>query len=170
MLQIYCGNGKGKTSAAIGAAVRASGAGMRVYFVQFLKNGSSSEIGVLDSLENITVRTCRCCDKFTFLMNEEELSALTCELGDMLDDALRTASSGGADMLILDEFLDAYEKGFVDRQKADTLTETARNCEVILTGRKPPESFASAADYISEITAVKHPYQKGITARKGIEY
>jgi len=72
MIHIYSGNGKGKTTAAIGLAVRAAGAGKRVLFCQFLKNGSSSEISVLKELKNVTVRYCVECGKFTFSMNDEE--------------------------------------------------------------------------------------------------
>lgn len=170
MLQIYCGDGKGKTTAAVGAAVRASGAGLKVYFVQFLKNGSSSEISVLASLGNVTVRFCRCCDKFTFQMNEAELEALTQEHNALLEEVLESAASGKADVIVLDEFLDACEKSLVDRQRADKLLEMTSRCEIILTGRKDPESFFASADYISEISAVRHPYQSGTAARKGIEY
>ena len=76
MLHIYTGNGKGKTTAAVGLAVRACGAGLRVAVFQFLKNGSSSEISVLRSLPGMTVETCECCNKFVFRMSEEEKSAV----------------------------------------------------------------------------------------------
>lgn len=170
MLHIYTGNGKGKTTAAVGLAVRACGAGLRVAVFQFLKNGSSSEISVLRSLPGMTVETCECCNKFVFRMSEEEKSAVKKRHNEELSAAIELVRSGKADMLIMDELIGAFNMKLIDENNALLLTELAKDCEIVLTGRDPDERFIAAADYVSEIAPVRHPYEKGITARKGIEY
>lgn len=165
ILHIYHGNGKGKTTAAVGLAIRAAGAGLNVMFVQFLKNGNSSENKILKQINNICVICCEVCNKFTFRMNDEEKAAVTERHNDMINQAFRSS----ADVIILDEFLDAYNKNMTDRKISGNMI-LSDNREIILTGRNPAEIFLEHADYISEIKAVRHPYEKGITARKGIEY
>lgn len=166
ILHIYHGNGKGKTTAAVGLAIRAAGAGFKVMFVQFLKNGSSSETGILKNIENITVCCCEACNKFTFQMNDEEKALVTARHNQML----KQAFGNNAGMIILDEFLDAYNKNMIDKNISESLILNSSNREIILTGRNPAEIFLENSDYISEITSVKHPYEKGVTARRGIEY
>jgi len=171
MLHIYYGNGKGKTTAAVGLAVRASGAGFKVGFFQFLKNGSSSEINILEKLENISVICCKECNKFTFAMNDSEKKAVTDSHTDMLRKAMDMIDNDRIQLVVLDEFLDAYDKKLIDTELAEKfISEIAHKCETVITGRKPPELFKNNADYITEMSAEKHPYDKGITARKGIEY
>lgn len=171
MLHIYYGNGKGKTTAAIGLAVRASGACLKTAIFQFLKNGSSSEISVLKNIENIDVICCEKCSKFTFLMNDKELSAVTEEHNEMLRRAKKILIDGDVQLIVLDEFLDAYNKKLVDTELADKIIDNMiSKCEVVMTGRAPSDKLIEAADYLTEMKAVKHPYNKGISARKGIEY
>lgn len=166
ILHIYHGNGKGKTTSAVGLSIRASGAGLKVVFLQFLKNGNSSEIKILEKTENIKVLFCDVCDKFTFQMNSAEKSIVTERHNFMINQAF----SEKADMVILDEFLDAYNKNMIDKKISEKLILDNTAMEIILTGRNPAEIFLEKADYISEINAIKHPYERGITARKGIEY
>lgn len=171
MLHIYCGNGKGKTTAAVGLSVRASGAGMKTAFFQFLKNGTSSEINVLNNTDNIKVFVCDKCNKFTFAMNEQELKDVSHQHTVMLKRAAELLSKGEVKLLILDEFLDAYNKKLIDIEYADYFIDNViSKGEVVMTGRAPTEKLKAAADYITEMTAVKHPYTKGVSARKGIEY
>ena len=171
MLHIYYGNGKGKTTAAVGLAVRASGAGFKIGFFQFLKNGSSSEISILEKLENISVICCKECNKFTFAMNDNEKKAVTDRHTDMLRKAIDMIANDDVQLVVLDEFLDAYNKKLIDTELAEKfVTETSHECEVVMTGREPSELFKNNADYITKMSAEKHPYDKGITARKGIEY
>lgn len=171
MLHIYCGDGKGKTTAALGLAVRAAGSGMRVFFIQFLKGSPTSELNSLDKLENITVLRCDRDYGFTFTMNDEEKAAITNCHNELLKQALSLVESGDADMIILDEFNAAYECGLLDKRLADNLVLNHwEKAELVLTGRNPQEKFIEAADYVSEILAVKHPYEKGADARAGIEY
>ena len=171
MLHIYTGNGKGKTTAAVGLAVRAAGAGKRVNFIQFLKNGTSSEIAQLKKL-GIEVACTECCNKFTYAMNEEELGDLREEHDALLRQAEESVCAGKADMLVLDEFIGAYTKGLLDTVLADRLISDAlsADCELVLTGRDAPQELCDLADYITEMLPHKHPYDRGIPARKGIEF
>ncbi len=171
MLHIYHGDGKGKTTAAVGLAVRAAGAGLNVLFLQFLKNGSSSEIKVLSGIDGITVRCCEECNKFTFEMNDTEKNAVSDDHNSMLELAMTMLSQNNADIVIMDEFLDAYNKSMMDTELAERLiSEFSERAEIVLTGRSPDQKLTEKADYISNVTAEKHPYTRGITARKGIEY
>lgn len=171
MIHIYTGNGKGKTTAACGLAVRASGAGKKVCFIQFLKNGTSSEIEQVKKL-GIEVMYTASCNKFTSAMNEEELSILRAEHNTLLKHAENLIISNNTDLLVLDEFMAAYNGELLDTIKAEKLIVKAAEsrCELVLTGRNAPEKLCCYADYITEMKAVKHPYEKGIHARHGIEY
>lgn len=171
MLHIYYGNGKGKTTAAVGLAVRAVGADMKVGFFQFLKNGSSSEMTILKNIDNIEVFCCDKCNKFTFSMNEQELDYITQQHTKMLRKAAELLEKGDVKLLVLDEFLDAYNKKLIDIEFADYFIDNMLDkCEVVMTGRTPNEKLKKTADYLTEMSALKHPYTKGISARKGIEY
>lgn len=171
MIHVYSGKGKGKTTAAVGLAVRAAGAGMRVYFYQFLKNGSSSEIKALRELKNVTVGYCRECNNFTFQMNEEEKNIVKNAHNKLLDEIKSHISKKSADLIVIDELFGAYNALLIDRKKVrDIIYNCPENIELILTGRAPTKVFRKAADYYSVINAVKHPFDNGIRARKGIEY
>lgn len=138
MLHIYYGNGKGKTTAAVGLTVRAIGSGMKTAFFQFLKNGSSSEISVLKSLENNTVICCEECKKFTFAMNDIEKNEVTIRHTKMLRQAADMLISEQVQLVVLDEFIDAYNKKLIDTELADKfINEIASKGEVVLTGRNP---------------------------------
>lgn len=171
MLHIYHGNGKGKTTAAVGLAVRFAGSGGKVLFMQFLKNGSSSEISVLKAIDGISVSCCEECCKFTFQMNENEKNAVIKKHDLMLEEAVSMIENGEVGLVILDEFLDAYNKKMLNTKLADKLIlSVSDKAEVAVTGRSPNQEFIEKADYISCISAEKHPYTNGISARKGIEY
>ena len=171
MIHIYSGEGKGKTTAAIGLAVRAAGAGLRVFFYQFLKNGSSSEIPVLESLKGVNVRCCRNCNKFTKDMNDDEKAAVTAEQNSMLIEIKNIIKAEAADVIIMDEFIGAYNKQLMDRLFAEVmLKEFPESMELILTGREPSQFLCRVADYHSEINELKHPFKKGMKSRRGIEY
>ena len=171
MLHIYYGNGKGKTTAAIGLTIRAAGSGMKTAFFQFLKNGTSSEISVLQKLENVIVICCEECNKFTFAMNDLEKSEVTLCHNDMLRKASELLVKGEVQLVVLDEFIDAYNKKLIDTELADNfINNVLSKGEIIMTGRNPSDKLKKRADYLTEMNAVKHPFDNGITARKGIEY
>ncbi len=169
MLQIYCGDGKGKTTAALGLALRAAGAGMRVHIVQLMKGRPTSELAALAKIPEITLSRLERDYGFPAAMT----AAVRAEITDR-HNALLCGAAGllpALDMLILDEFNSAYRHGLLDRDTADGIVlENAGKIELVLTGRRPVQKFLDAADYISEINAVRHPFKKGVKARLGIEY
>ena len=169
MLQIYCGNGKGKTTAAIGSVIRAAGDGWRVLFVQFHKNNDSSEISVLESIPQVT---CYFPEK-KYILFEKVTEERKRELTEAYNQTVRyiIENQDDYDMIILDESVMAYRTGTIDRKLLlDWIQEVKETKEIILTGRDPAEELVEMADYVSEIQMVKHPYSQGVTARKGIEY
>lgn len=171
LMHIYCGNGKGKTTSAIGLTIRALGSGMKVHIVQFLKGSETSELKVLSQLDNLTIARCDRNYGFTFSMSDEDKALLIQCHNQLLLHAESLVLSNSIDMLVLDEFNSAYGKNLLDRTIADRLIlNRPPQLELVLTGRNPDSKFLQLADYVSEIQAVKHPYTQGITARKGIEY
>lgn len=171
MIHIYCGDGKGKTTASIGLAVRAAGAGMNVYIFRFLKGSDSSELNSLEKIQNIHCETFIDKCNFTFNMDEQEKNMITHKHNEMLKMALNLMTSHTADMIIFDELLDAYNLDMIDHELANSMLAQQENpVEIIITGREPEDCFLNAADYVSEINSLKHPFEKGILARKGIEF
>lgn len=169
MIQLYCGDGKGKTSAAMGQCLRAVGHGLRVGIVQFLKNGSSGEIAVLSRLENVRVFPFLKQVKFSFAMNEEEKQEARVFYNTLFGEAAASAES--LDVLLLDEVCAAVSAGLLDENVLFAfLREKPVGLEVLLTGRDPSEEIRKLADYISEVRMLRHPYEKGVPAREGIEW
>lgn len=171
MKHIYCGDGKGKTTAAVGLAVRAAGSGRKVFFVQFLKARPTGEIPVLDSIENITVIRAKSSQKFTYEMTEEELRALSEENTAVLDRAFQAASRGEADLLVLDEVITAVTTDVIAEEDLRKRVEAFEgDCELVMTGRSPERWMIDSADYVTDMEKIKHPYDRGIEAREGIEF
>ena len=166
LLHLYYGDGKGKTTAAMGLALRAMGSGKRVVILQFLKGGKSGEVPLLEQLGAKVYRG-KAGQKFVFQMNEAEKEATR-----QLQNAnLTAAMAAPADLLILDEAGSAWELDMVDKallQKA--VLERPAEQECVLTAHAAPQWMLDAADYVTEMKCCRHPYQKGIAARKGIEY
>lgn len=166
LVHLYCGDGKGKTTAAMGLALRALGQGMQVVVVQFLKNGTSGELEPLKKL-GAAVYSGQPGAKFTFQMNAEEKALATKENNARLAEALQQP----CDLLILDEICAARNSGMVDEALAkQAVLERPQHREVVLTGRNPEAWMVEAADYITEMQPRRHPYEQGIPARKGIEF
>lgn len=165
MLHLYWGDGKGKTTAAMGLALRALGHGRRVVVLQFLKDGTSGEIALLRRC-GAEVHACPNA-KFTWLMTEAERA----EARKHNTAALCAALDAPLDLLVLDEACAACRHQLVDEallQQAAAMAKQGR--EVVLTGRDPAPWMQEAADYSTELRAVSHPYTRGIPAREGIEY
>lgn len=170
LVHIYCGDGKGKTTASVGLTVRAQGFGLKVLFMQFLKDGNSSELNVLRTLDNITILGAKPIKKFTFQMTEEELAETRRVSAEQLKEAVDLVMDGDYNLLVLDEALGSIEAGVLDENLVlDFLKNKPEKLEVVITGRVPSEKMMEAADYVSRIEKVKHPYDQGIPARKGIE-
>ena len=160
MLQLYWGDGKGKTTAAMGLALRALGHGQRVSVVQFLKDGTSGEISLLRRC-GATVRACPNA-KFTWQMTDAEKAEARANNNAALAEPF--------ELLVLDEACAACKSGLVEEQLLKVAAARAKTAEVVFTGREPAEWMQAAADYSTEMRAVRHPYAQGVTAREGVEY
>lgn len=170
-VQVYTGNGKGKTTAAIGLAVRALGAGLRVFFAQFIKGGRYSEIEMLEDIASRSEGALMCKQYGTgcFIMREpSEADRDAAREG--VRDVLAALRNGSYQLVILDEANVAVSLGLLD--EADLLRlieEKPDSTELVFTGRNAPPKLIERADLVTEMTEVKHYYQKGVMARKGIE-
>ena len=165
MLHLYWGDGKGKTTAAMGLALRALGHGRRVVILQFLKDGSSGEIEMLRRCGAV-VYACPNA-KFTWLMTDAERA----EARRTNTRTLQTILQGSFDLLVLDEACAALKSNILDEallRKAAAFAKNGR--EVVVTGRDPAPWLQDAADYSTEMQMHKHPYTQGIAAREGVEY
>ena len=170
-VHIYCGDGKGKTTAAVGLAVRAAGCGRKVLITRFLKTDHSGEVAALGLIPGITVTPCEKSFGFTFRMTEEQKKEAAVYYTALLDRTLKKAAKGGYHMLVLDEIMAVMNCGLVQEETVRAfITGRPSGLEVVMTGREPSEELISLADYVSEIRKVKHPYDQGISAREGIEF
>ena len=168
LVHLYCGDGKGKTTAAMGLAMRAAGRGLRVLIVQFLKSTQTGELEILKLLPQVKVLRSSEQLGLTFRMNEEQKRRAAVIQQQLFAGAREQMQD--TDLLILDEVMAAINAGMLQtEQVAGLLRERPAGLEVVLTGRNPPPELIELADYISEIKKVKHPFDKGIAARDGIE-
>ncbi len=169
-IQIYTGEGKGKTTAAVGLAIRALAADMRVFFCQFLKGERSGE---LEFLSKITEKICiRQCGLNKFCVNRNNPGTDQIEAAKKgFELSKKAILSGNYDLVILDEINVAL---YFNLLKIEDVLHILKNkpssVEIVLTGRNAPEELYDYADLISEIREIKHYFQKGVKARKGIEY
>jgi cob(I)alamin adenosyltransferase len=169
LVQVYTGNGKGKTTAAFGLALRATGRGLKVYIIQFIKGGFDyGELYTVDKLPNLTLKafgrgefiTAKPPDKEDVRLAEQALQL-----------AKQTVKSGKYDVIILDEVNVALTLKLIDLEEVLKLIQTKpKHVELVLTGRNAPVQVIDASDYVTEMREVKHPYSKGYQSRKGIEY
>jgi len=167
MIHLYTGEGKGKTTAAVGLAIRSAGRGRKVVIVQFLKGNDTGELYSMGLIPNITVlRNLECTGFFHSVPPNVRL-----KITEENNENLRTALAMPHDLIVLDEVCAAYDLEAINRQAVDDLLrDFSPEKELVLTGRNPPQHFCDAADYISEIHSLKHPFERGIQAREGIEY
>lgn len=167
-IHIYTGSGKGKTTAAVGLCYRCSKSGFKVGFTSFMKDFTSSE--------------CIDCTCFTIFrhtsfqgfwcdMSDEEKKTAALDANKALSDIFRIAKDEKYDLIALDEVLMAASLGCIDTALlCNLLKNKPDSLEVVMTGNICPEELYDYADYISEIKCIRHPYQKGVQARKGIEF
>ncbi|MDD3412842.1 MAG: cob(I)yrinic acid a,c-diamide adenosyltransferase [Lachnospiraceae bacterium] len=178
-IEIYCGDGKGKTTACVGLTVRATGNDIPVIFAQFLKNDSSGEINVLKKLDGVQLFHSNVFYGFYKDMNSnqrEESKKANIELlrrayEEATLQAKRVPSESyiGA-VLILDEILGAYQLNQIDQEELITMLKNKPgNLEIVLSGREAPQELCELADYISKIDCLAHPYDHQVGARLGIE-
>lgn len=172
MIHLYTGEGKGKTTAAMGLAARAAGySGQYVLIVQFMKCGREGEAKSLEKISNITFLNNSYPHGFVFQMTDEEKARLTAEHNKNLAYAAECVKGGRIFMVVLDEIVSAYNLGVVDRAAVDELLDDCEQVELVLTGRDPTPHMIEKADYITEMKLLKHPYITDKTpARQGVEY
>ncbi|MDD5428581.1 MAG: cob(I)yrinic acid a,c-diamide adenosyltransferase [Candidatus Omnitrophica bacterium] len=167
LVQVYTGSGKGKTTAALGLALRASGAGLKVSIQQFAKSGEYCEIKALRRLGNIKVSQCgsKC-----FIKGRPDTSDIECARRG-LKKAKGDIFSGKFDLVILDEVNVAMKLKLIKiKDVIDVIKRRPKSVELVLTGRDCPASIKKMADLVTEMREIRHPYKRGINARRGIEY
>lgn len=170
LIHIYCGDGKGKTTTGMGLCARAAGYGYRVLIYQFMKNNSTSERKVLALSENVTIIDGLPQEKFSFQMTPKEKAERRVYYENQLRAVTIKARDESYDLLFLDEVIYTIRAGLLDESLLlDFLRNKPEHLEVILTGQDPGDALIAAADYVSEIRKIKHPFDQGIGARPGIE-
>ncbi len=172
LIQVYTGKGKGKTTAAIGLALRALGHGMRVCIVQFLKKErGSGEIEAIRKFRGIKILHAGGVLPMRRAPNEKERKQLRQSLVKALSQCENIISSKKYDVVILDEINFAMSSGLVSPEAVLELMETKPgNVELVLTGRGAPRRVLQKADLVTHMEEVKHPFNRGVKARKGIDY
>ena len=169
LVQVYTGDGKGKTSAAFGLALRAIGRGLKVYVIQFIKGGFDyGELYMVDKLPNLKLKAF---GRGRFVMeklpNKEDVKLSE----EALALAEQVVKSGEYDIVILDEINIALNLKLTNLNEVlELIKNKPKHVELILTGRYAPKEIIDAADLVTEMREVKHPFNKGYEARKGIEY
>jgi len=169
LIQLFTGNGRGKTSAALGTVLRAVGQGLKVHVIHFMKGSYPyGEHRALAHLPNVTVERF---GRLEFVDRENVLEEDRAEARKALEASRRAVSSGEYDLVVLDEINIASAWGLVGVEEVlEVLREKHPGVEVILTGRYADERLVAAADLVTEMVEVKHPYSRGIKARRGLEY
>jgi len=166
--QLYTGNGKGKTTAAVGLGVRASGAGLQVAMVQFMKGRRYSEIDAIEHLPGFRVFQ-HGRDEFVDKADPEKVDIDLARNG--MEHARELIGSGTYDLVILDELNVAIDFGLVRIEDVvQMVRDRPEHVEVLITGRYAPVELLAMADLVTEMREVRHSYNSGIDARKGIEY
>lgn len=169
-LQIYTGNGKGKTCAVLGLAVRAAGAGLRILLIQFMKQGFPySELSSLQMLkDNITVEQYG--NDLHVLEKRPPTKAESEAVRRGLDRAHEAFAYGEYDIIILDEICVTVKFGLLSEEEVNTLLDNRPdNVELILTGRYCPQSWIDRADLVTEMKEVRHYFAKRVLSREGID-
>lgn len=167
---IYCGDGKGKTTTAMGLCARAAGYGYKVLIYQFMKDNNTSERKILEKVDNITIIDGLPTEKFSFQMTVEEKANRKQYYEDQFQKLVTKATEENYDVVFFDELIYTIRAGlFEESLLLDFLNTKPETLEVILTGQNPSNKLLDAADYVSEICKRKHPFDQGVPSRKGIE-
>jgi cob(I)alamin adenosyltransferase len=166
LVQVYTGNGKGKTTAALGQAIRASGHDRRVIFIQFVKGIPTGEHAFVARCKPFEIVQPSQGDCFT--KNDEQLAI---EAKQTLEFSRKQIISGNYDMIILDEIFIASSRNFITvKEILDLIEQKPESVELILTGRNAPFEVVQRADLVTEMLMIKHPFNEGIEARPGVEF
>jgi cob(I)alamin adenosyltransferase len=170
LLQVYTGDGKGKTTAAFGLAFRAYGRGFKVAVVQFMKTWVTGEVQLAETLENFHIKRIDTSPKFTWEMNEAELEELRLEIRKGFEYVRNLVKENKYDLLVLDEINHIIIKEFVSKEEIlEFIDSKPDTLEIVMTGRNAPDWLMEKADLVTEMKCIKHPFEKGIPARVGIE-
>lgn len=171
LIHIYTGDGKGKTTAGVGLSVRAAGAGLKVLYTQFLKDGSSSELAPLSKIDGIDLFLATKSFGFIKYMSEKDLIEAKKYYNAYLKEIIEKVNRNEYGLVVIDEFMAAYNYDMIDKKTAyEFLKNKKADLEIVLTGRDVASEIKELCDYVSEIQKIKHPFDKGIVAREGIEY
>ena len=166
-VHLYTGNGKGKTTAAIGMAIRSAGAGNAVFIAQFVKGMHYSELDVLNAIPNICIRQYGLDCFIRELPAEKDIKAA--QHG--FEEVKKALNSEEYKLLILDEICIAIHYKLIDQSELlDALKNRPDHTEIVLTGRYAEEELIEFADLVTEMKEIKHYYTKGVEARKGVEF
>lgn len=167
MIHIYTGDGKGKTTAAVGLTIRAIGNGLKVLFVQFIKDAPSGEIKILEKFPDF-VTLYRCSTGFIY--GKPETSQID-RVKKCLVELERKIKEGNYKVIVLDEFAVSLSLGLISREDGERLIlASEEDMEIVITGRDAPDWLIERADLVTEMHCIKHYFNRGIRARKGIEY
>jgi len=172
LTHIYFGDGKGKTTAALGLALRAAGCGRNVVIVHFLKDWNCGEFNSIKLIPKVTVFHGKSTGSvFVRDMSEEEKAETKAIQDNNLKKALELQANGQCDLLVLDEAIDAYQLGVLDSALFEGLLDNKPEAlELVVTGHRPSAELIERADYATEMVKRKHPYDRGVSARRGIEF
>jgi cob(I)alamin adenosyltransferase len=171
LIHLYCGEGKGKTTASLGLIVRASGAGYDVVIVQYFKSWDTSELRILETFPNVTIVHGDLPKAFTWQLDEDRRHGIVEVHNDMFRKAVAAVRADRPTLFVMDEMIGATTYDYIDTTMVlEYLRNKPDHVEVVLTGRNPLPEFVELADYVSNVTKVKHPFDQGILARRGIEY
>lgn len=166
---IFTGNGKGKTTAALGMALRATGHGLRVLVIQFVKESETGEIFAAEKIDNMKIIQTGL--GFLPKTNTPEFTKHKQAAENGLTLAAESIGSGNYDLIILDEICLTINKGLLkEKDVAEIIAKAEPKLSIVLTGRDAPQKLIDLADTVSNIECIKHGYDAGIEAQKGIEF
>jgi len=168
IIHVYTGPGKGKTTAALGLGLRASGAGFKVHMLQFMKGRRYSEIDAIENIPNFTISQ-HGRDEFVSKENPEQIDIDLAKDG--FEEAKKFVKSGKYDVVILDEINVAVDYNLIPVDDVlKLIEEKPEKLELVLTGRYAHPEIVKIADLVTEMLEIKHPYQQGVKARKGVDF
>jgi len=168
LIQVYTGEGKGKTTAALGLALRAAGRNMKVLIVQFMKKWDYGELHSVELIPNITLKTFGTKD-FVYKGKTKKIDYV--EAQKAFSFGIEGMQSGNYDIVIFDELnMALYYELLNAKEVVEKLKGKPDNVEIVITGRRAPQEIIEIAGLVTEMKEIRHPYQKGIEARRGIEY
>lgn len=171
LVAVYTGNGKGKTTASVGQGIRCAGNDLNVRMVQFLKGGATGEMNIIETIPNFTLFRFERPRGFFWTLDEQQKKELQEDIDKAMEFVEGTIDNNYCDVLILDEVMGALSNNLIDIDRlVSAINRRPDTMEIIMTGRNVPEKVYEIADYVTEMKDLKHPFEKGIAARKGIEW